>query len=518
MKNIKIIVLLLIGMSLSSCDKYLDAEVVSEISAASFWKTTDDVEAYRYGCYDRFRDLNNSTFLAEDRGDSFKVGEIGPASDAWSQALDKDHTINLTSYYNALYHFNLLLQQTPLINFGKNTNNRDKIMAEALAMRAHTYLNLLKAFGDIPLILQPYEGSSTELIGRTPKEEVMAQVLADIDEAISLFKSDAIEDKNFWSKPALYALKADALIWKAKVHGGGAIDLQLAVDAINSLEGITSLNLLDDYASVFSSSNKKNNEIIFSIRFDRDEQSGQYGSRTKSRTDQNSQAWNADLLSTTVDNTARHVYAPSDELEAIYQVNPDDTREGVSIIYPLVIVSQIDVSANEFDGSQGDQIGVRDNGDIIVVTEWEKLTPLTDKYRGTFYSDVGNFNYDDDIIIYRNADLLLLRAEANAGLGNIGPATIDLNIVRNRAGIGNYTGPADKISLEKEILDERFRELFLELKRWPDLVRAHFWGTIDIYQTVPTLRGKNTPLYFPISDSDWRENPLLKQTEGYNPF
>jgi hypothetical protein len=41
----------------------------------------------------------------------------------------------------------------------------------------------------------------------------------------------------------------------------------------------------------------------------------------------------------------------------------------------------------------------------------------------------------------------------------------------------NYTGPQDKISVEKEILDEGKRELFNELKRWNDLVRFHKGGS-----------------------------------------
>ena len=41
-------------------------------------------------------------------------------------------------------------------------------------------------------------------------------------------------------------------------------------------------------------------------------------------------------------------------------------------------------------------------------------------------------------------------------------------------------------------------ELCFELKRWPDLMRAHHAGTIDIYSYIPNLVGKSTPLYFPI--------------------
>ncbi|MEG0454631.1 MAG: RagB/SusD family nutrient uptake outer membrane protein, partial [Bacteroides sp.] len=95
-------------------------------------------------------------------------------------------------------------------------------------------------------------------------------------------------------------------------------------------------------------------------------------------------------------------------------------------------------------------------------------------------------------------------------------ALTDLNTVRNRAGLGRYGGPSDKLSVEKELCDERLRELFVEQKRWFDLVRFHSGGAIDIYTEVPNLQGKKGyPLYFPINYNDMILNDKLTQTEGY---
>ena len=52
-------------------------------------------------------------------------------------------------------------------------------------------------------------------------------------------------------------------------------------------------------------------------------------------------------------------------------------------------------------------------------------------------------------------------------------------------------------------------------QRWPDLLRFHAAGTINVYNEVPNLNGKNVPLYFPIPKTQIDLNPNLVQTDGY---
>jgi hypothetical protein len=117
--------------------------------------------------------------------------------------------------------------------------------------------------------------------------------------------------------------------------------------------------------------------------------------------------------------------------------------------------------------------------------------------------------------MFRLADIYMIEAEAYAALDNTAQAIVYLNKVRNRAGNGVYTGATDKATVERAIFDERGREFFFENKRWYDIVRFHFGGTINAYTYVPNLKNKTVPLFWPLSTTVLAANPNLVQTQGY---
>lgn len=78
----------------------------------------------------------------------------------------------------------------------------------------------------------------------------------------------------------------------------------------------------------------------------------------------------------------------------------------------------------------------------------------------------------DPIYLIRNEELILIYAEAQIGLNN-GQAVAAINIVRNAAGIGDYTGATDNASLLEEVLNQRRYSLFGEGHRWIDLRRLN---------------------------------------------
>jgi len=479
-KYISIILSITTLIIFSGCDKYLDVKPVSSITSSSFWNEPGDCEAYLVGIYNSMRTRLNTELYGEDRGDSFEPGHIGPVSEAWAQSLSAANAPSWSGFYNTVYHLNRLLTEIDGIEFIVQ-DDKNRILAETHALRALIYFQMAKIWGDVPLVTEPTQNANVELVGRSSVNEVFTFINQEIDAALSLFPEEGYVDKNRMSKPAVYALQADVKMWTGKVLGGGQQDFETALSAISEVEA-SGVSLLNDFRSIFLTNNKKNNEIIFSIFFEYQEHNEHYAKRISSWGINVTGAANYDELPVTERNNARHVYGPSPELKAAFDEYTTDVRIDVSMIDAVLA-----------------------NGDVLLTSQ--------NKFRGTVHDDR---YFDDDLVVYRLADIILLKAEALAALNRLPEAITELDKIKERANIPVYSGPEEKTAVEQEILQERWKELFLELKRYPDLVRFHHGGTINIYNQVPNLNGKEGyPLYFPVEQSVMDNNELIEQTEGY---
>ena len=474
----KIISYCLILFSLTfffSCEDMLDVKVKSEISGSTFWKSENDFEPYVYGIYAQLRTRTNANLvLGEDRSECWKAGYNYRFSSYWPQNITSGQTEDWTALYGFIGHCNLLIYQIDQFTF-TNETLRKQVLGEAYALRAYMYFLMGKVWGDVPLVLNPVFTEKEPLYARSPVSEVFKQINADIQTALGLLPDLTFKDKYRFSKPAVYALLADVKMWQASVLGGGNSDFQAAIDAINELEK-SDLGLLDNYGEIFDVA--KNKEIIFSLYLDRSEfTSGKYNEAIL-RYDTSGGADNVADLPIAL--AGQQGYCLSDEALALFAQFPEDKRIKRTYVPEII---------------RGDTLNYWPN-----------------KFRGTQYSDTREA--DSDFILYRLSDMYLLKAEAYASIGQAANALEYLNKVRTRAGITLYE-ETDTKALKEEILAERGRELFHEIKRWWDLVRAHKTGVIDVYEFVPNLRGKNVPLYWAVHNNVLIKNELLVQNEGY---
>lgn len=187
--------------------------------------------------------------------------------------------------------------------------------------------------------------------------------------------------------------------------------------------------------------------------------------------------------------------------------NFDNTQEGSLFVFdvgPPVTVSLSSLLYNSFE--TGD---LRKVQWIRSVTNGSQTWYHAYKYKqGT----VGTATNECSIQL-RLAEQYLIRAEARAYAGDLIGAQEDLNVVRNRAGLGNTTATTSS-SLVAAVLKERQAELFAEQgHRFFDLQRS---STLDIALNAVKPGWSSSDAFWPVPQSELLINPnLLPQNDGY---
>lgn len=488
MKKVLLLLLpILLVIPFTGCKKILEVDPQSSITEENYFKSEGDFEPYLTGIYIYMRSIANNITYGTERSEELIAGSNSRFTVAWSQIISPSSgAINYISWYQAIGHCNLLLSKIADFSFS-SPDNKKRIIAETQALRAYFYFHLMRVIGDTPLMLQAITDENVPLLPRSPAVDVMKQVQADIDSAINNLKSMSTfavtnyPSKYRFSYGSLHAMKADAKLWSAKVLAGGDADLNAAIAAINEVE-LTGLQLNADFKNVTGIRAATNPEVCLAAYFHRDETGANYGLNALPFLTIVQGALNIDSLPyAQTSANGQGAYQISTKSRALFDAFPNDKRR------PYTWITE------------------RQN-------TGPKISWIT-KYPGTKYTD--DRISDNDIIMYRLADIFLMKAEAYAALNNTTDAITYINKVRVRTGNGNYSGATDKATVEKEILDERGREFFFENKRWFDLVRFHKGGTINVYTYVPNLVGKTTPLFWPLNSTVLANNNLLTQTQGY---
>lgn len=123
----------------------------------------------------------------------------------------------------------------------------------------------------------------------------------------------------------------------------------------------------------------------------------------------------------------------------------------------------------------------------------------------TAYSDGRMPN--NDIVLYRYADVLLMKSEAKVRNGGSGDE--EMNAVRSRVGMPSLSATLDNI------LNERLLELVWEGWRRQDMIRfGTYCKQYDIH-TPSEADKKGYTTVFPIPEKTHELNPNLKQNPGY---
>ncbi|WP_188935125.1 RagB/SusD family nutrient uptake outer membrane protein [Dyadobacter endophyticus] len=494
---------LLLGGTSSCDDSFLDRNPMHAISGPTFWKTPADVDMALVGVYRRLQ----SSLFGHRR--TQLDGYSDNAYDRHNQIGFQNLTIGITNPSNVpsiLYndpYAGIAACNYFLENVGSVTAlpqaTADVYTAEVRFLRALFYFELVQFFGDVVLYKTAPKTAEDAKVAKSPKTEVLAFVVEDLDYAISKLPATAY---------AGHAVKASAQMLKARV----ALYQQNWAEAAALTGDIISSNTFSiyqgGYANLFLQATQQGNpEIIFSTKYlaPNNPQGGEgvlveigwYGGNQpyKNLVDE------YETTSGKMITDATSGYDPSNPYEK------RDPRLKMTILVP------------------GDKY-VNPDGSTFVTTD-PVLTGFTMKK----YMDTSKLPWDRsktpltdmNIVHMRYAEVLLAYAEAkNEASGPDATVYDAINKVRTRTGVN--LPPVDqakynsKSLLRDFIRHERRIELAMEGHRYFDLKR---WGIMaEKLAMVKNPAGvtlsfgeKNNVLPFPQSEVD--RNKSLIQNQGY---
>lgn len=422
----------------------IDQEPLDAVSNEQLFTKPSDAEAAIIGVY---RQLTSMAFYYVMYADLPTKNTVGTALNRQFEQMNNLLVLDDNPHFETIWndHFllinraNVVITRVPEIP-GIDEQKRDEIVAEARFLRAFAYFNLVRSFGDVPLITTPTTSPDVAAlqVPRDPKDEVYTQIFEDLDFAKASLPesfSSALASKGRATKAAAFALGTRIHLFR-KEYPLVVSDADVVIASRGSV-------LTVPYAQLFLSKNSA--ESIFEINFD-------------------SQIQNA---------LATNFLPPSLGGTRVVLVNPDILN-----------------AYEEGDLRKDATFGFANNADYVK------------KYSR------GNTR-DDNVIVFRLAEVLLSKAEALAEISYPDQEAIDLlNEVRRRAGLGTVD-PADLDAFRTALYNDRRLELSYEGHEWFDLVRTNRLGV------VLGISDPNKSIW-PVPAAEILRNPNLKpQNPGY---
>ncbi|MGB2232733.1 MAG: RagB/SusD family nutrient uptake outer membrane protein [Flavobacteriaceae bacterium] len=538
MKKI-VITLGLIMAVFTSCHDNLDLDPISEITPDTFFNDLDEVEIAVNGMYNVFRAQYHQFYIKiTDHGSHVGTNNLNNynqnlyATFSFNSA-DRDILTLWQSAYQGIYRSNVIINRVQEADQGDYDDYmaekyRNRLEAEARFVRALLYFNMVRFFGDVPLITEERTDFKNLNVPRTDSKLVYDQIIEDLEFAEShlygpnWYTSETVDingearpvipsyDLEDFGRPTFSAAKgllAKVYLTRASWPLNETAYFALAEEKANEVIDSNIYQLADDYHELLSPEGERSREWLYTAQFDYDGlQAAPWGGFT-----------NPAGPGAVVD---RGFGRTSPTLQFYRKFEEQDAR--------ILSCAKGNFKANG-------TINEKNN-----TKSWRSY-----KYRFPI-QPVSRFRTDMNAPILRYADVLLMHAEAAAQNGNLDDAVVSLNKVRARArsfgsslDASSYgTAPADIVTTpaQEELLDivfwDRAKELCFEGHSRFDLVRAgeeRFMSELmsqtfstnvnsaSAEKPVPWLVNVNTNrMILPIPESEVSANTAMEQNPGYN--
>lgn len=187
MKN-TIILALGLTIALAGCDKQLDQQPVSNLATSNFYTNNNDFLQAVNGVYAQLKAYPDQLmFLGEMRSDN--INAVSDGNRDWDGINNFSSNITTVTFisnawknnFNGIYNANSVL--SALATKGSvigDTSLVTRYTAECRFLRAFYYFQLVRLFGQVPVITQPLSAEEVNSIGRSAVQDVYAQIEEDL--------------------------------------------------------------------------------------------------------------------------------------------------------------------------------------------------------------------------------------------------------------------------------------------------------------------------------------------------
>lgn len=501
------VALLSVLLTMPACTD-LDEKLYDKVTTDDYGKTAAEIQTIVGGAYATLRGFNDTDkggticyptceyvfFLSECASDDATIPtrgtdwyDGGRYEQIQRHTWDAKNVMILSAWkysFQGIANINSIIYQ---VDQSKLTEeDKDKVKAELRGLRAYYYYQLLDQFGSVPIVTS-FEQS--ELPAKSTRAEVFKFVEDELTGIMDKLPS-GVRYGGFTQNVANSLLAR--LYLNAEVYTG----TPRWQDCMNAAEKVSGYVLEPDYFTSFKTENQVSREIIFAIPYDHKE--GTVGNYLASMTFHYNQKYAFSATGTypwcgNGISAQPGLYSSFDE---------NDVRRK-----SLLIGEQINMATGS--------VVMMDNGNPLIYTEEiSKFSNALQNEGARLYKYEVQANdqweRDNDWVLIRYAEILMMKAEASFRMGFTGNALTFINEVRNRAGLESLT------SVTEEALDNEWRHEFVfeGLRRTTNIRFGTFFKSWW-EKGVDAGADKKRTGVFPIPQDVLDLNPKLEQNPDY---
>ncbi|QQT24550.1 RagB/SusD family nutrient uptake outer membrane protein [Sphingobacterium spiritivorum] len=492
-----ILTMLAAVVSLSSCEKDLENKLRNDTYADTYWKNEREANSALAGTYSLFRKAhvtNQAFFIWGD-------GPIGIMTSKESTNYTAIYTggnfvtpyreegvHNWKNWYRIVDAASAAIENIPNIPDDQfEPGRKSYLLGEAYFLRALAYFYMTRVWGDLPLQTEATTTAGQGVLkGRTSTEEILKFIMTDAQKASSLLTWEGIntEGRRRASKAAALALLAHTTAWE-----NDYAKTILYTDSIINRADYFTLQGRDAIRDVFKDATARENIFVITNK-DAENESSAFSQALGTDNNNNCSVGFLTVSADIIRNMPYVVptyFGETPKLDLLYEVstNPNDIRR-----------TQFFRSTNTPDVNS-----LMKYSDVVYKNPASSSDPRT----------------ESNMVIFRLADMILLKAEALEATSRPGEALIEMNKVRARAGANPVSSA---INLKRTILQERQRELVGEGQSYFDIVRnIRISGNFALVSlltpwSMDRTRFEQKGYLFPIHNSNINTNRLITQ----NPY